>query len=777
MWNYKQLINSKKLDDQMKNSKSNPRSPWPLLITIVLTVFVLTGYYGASQWLAAPPLPQLFAPVQDFTDVHQLKLWDSSQYAGAPMVSSQQGCLYLNVFDAAMYSFFRPLESYLADVPRIYILFNLLVFSIFVYIFLRRRHFSAALSAFLAPLVWLLPPFFLLFLSDQAFHLPALALLPVNLVVQEKVYREKSPPWFVIGVLVLAITLLRASLPVIYITFWMLTFFFILLTIWSRQNKHFFKQLLINGGLFISCILVALLLSSYLFLQVWDVLQQVQPIQHTASAGLGFVDWLIPHFSQHKVLGDLPTTPVYLGWVLVYLAGAIVVIKPNRYVWALLLMLLISLFFILTRHAPLLLMVVPFLLLGLAAFGLKAIFEQKQSILPQLRRYTVGFVLVLILVWAGLFLFRGSIADMWAAQSHATLEQQNHHFRSLIVDGLRALGFVLLAALALQIFSKQNRFWTVLPLLALLIGLDGYFASLQLITQARRSRYDAFPRTVISSRQERAFPIGKNVHLAGNILGQQSLCLKNYADVLRQTGFHQPDEAWMRNPFLAKYYRTVYRGAEAKEQPLPYQQVHPRRRALDNALLDMLNLKYLVSPLPILDPQFRPVNVDTPYVYENNSMLPKAYFADSIKSVPGFRAFFKNLQAESYPEITAFLTARNLPASLNADSARVDTVLFSKNAIDVTVKTREPALLVLSENFYPDGWRATLNNSALQIYQTNHILQSVLVPANTTGTIRFTFFPKTHEAGLWISITTFISLLIALASDFIRQLWALKRDR
>jgi len=316
-----------------------------------------------------------------------------------------------------------------------------------------------------------------------------------------------------------------------------------------------------------------------------------------------------------------------------------------------------------------------------------------------------------------------------------------------------------------------------MPLLALLIGLDGYFASTQLIDQARHSRFDAFPQTVISSQQERVFPVGKNVFLDGNILGQQSLCLKNYADILHQTGFHQPDEAWMRNPFLAKYYRTVSRGNEMMEQPLPYQQVYPQRRALDNALLSMLNVKHLVSPLPLLDPQFRPVTADTPYVYENNAVFPKAFFVDSVKIVPGLQAFFKQLQAETHPEAIAFLTARNLPATLNADSARVDTVVYSKNAIHVTVKTREPALLVLSENFYADGWRATLNNAALQVYQTNHVLQSVLVPANTTGTIRFEFFPKTLEAGLWISITTFISLLIALASDFIRQLWALKRNR
>ena len=72
--------------------------------------------------------------------------------------------------------------------------------------------------------------------------------------------------------------------------------------------------------------------------------------------------------------------------------------------------------------------------------------------------------------------------------------------------------------------------------------------------------------------------------------------------------------------------------------------------------------------------------------------------------------------------------------------------------------------MVLSEMYYPAGWKAYVDDVETKIYKTNHALRSIVVPAGKHE-IQFIFKPKSYTASLWISGTsmTIVYLVLGLA--------------
>ena len=87
---------------------------------------------------------------------------------------------------------------------------------------------------------------------------------------------------------------------------------------------------------------------------------------------------------------------------------------------------------------------------------------------------------------------------------------------------------------------------------------------------------------------------------------------------------------------------------------------------------------------------------------------------------------------------------------------------YEPNYVDVQVTTDVQTLLVLSEIYYPAGWKAFVNDQELEIHKVNHILRGVVIPAGT-NTIEFKLEPTSYKisrAMMGGSILIVYSLLI-----------------
>ncbi len=190
-------------------------------------------------------------------------------------------------------------------------------------------------------------------------------------------------------------------------------------------------------------------------------------------------------------------------------------------------------------------------------------------------------------------------------------------------------------------------------------------------------------------------------------------------------------------------------------------------------LLGALNIKYINYQQGLQVPGLEPVFSGTSgTVYENQKLLPKAFFVDSL------------VYAGTATEAYNFVDRENVDYSTVAvveTSDRINTVSDSLSSVIVTnytgaeismsIKRSEPGFLVLSEIYYPAGWVATLNGEEIPIYKTNYVLRGMEIPAGNHE-LELTFAPQSYSLGVtlnWVSLAAQIGLALLFGFTFFRK--------
>ena len=221
------------------------------------------------------------------------------------------------------------------------------------------------------------------------------------------------------------------------------------------------------------------------------------------------------------------------------------------------------------------------------------------------------------------------------------------------------------------------------------------------------------------------------------------------------------------NSFLAKYWRLVIRNNELINQPVPVQQISPDRLAFDYSMLDMLNVKYLFTfDTPIFDSRFRPLNAEKPFIYENTQALPRVFFANSTAHLSGRRRIFDFMKMNGFdPRQTAIVESEPPFRTFPADSNHAEVTSYDIHQIKIKAKVTKPTILVLSEIYYPAGWKAYVNGVESKIYKTNYILRSIFLQPGEQD-IEFIYSAQTFFAGVWTTFAVLLVLLSVIISSF-----------
>jgi len=187
-------------------------------------------------------------------------------------------------------------------------------------------------------------------------------------------------------------------------------------------------------------------------------------------------------------------------------------------------------------------------------------------------------------------------------------------------------------------------------------------------------------------------------------------------------------------------------------------------------LYDMLNVTHLIArdgtPLP--EGKFE-LLFDAPgalALYRNAEAMPRAWLVHELIGVDDEAAAFAALQAPDFDPRRQAIVPRlemereGVPVSLApATGEEVVAVLDQgTNTLTLSLKSSSPALLVLSELWYP-GWRATINGDELPIIRTNGALRGVFVPAGE-AVVTFRFVPNSWRTGLLAAMAGWILLLL-----------------
>jgi hypothetical protein len=183
-------------------------------------------------------------------------------------------------------------------------------------------------------------------------------------------------------------------------------------------------------------------------------------------------------------------------------------------------------------------------------------------------------------------------------------------------------------------------------------------------------------------------------------------------------------------------------------------------------ILKILNVKYMVTPQVIQNDRLQPIAQEesrSQYVYLYTDALPRAWFVDDYTIIKDGVERLTMLNSPAFePRTTAILEEKPEDEISAPDSSDARVVDFQPQKLVLQTYSDKSALLVLSEIYYPPGWKAVMDGKVpLKIYKTDHLVRSVVLPPGQ-HTVEFIFRPVSYYTGLTISIISIVVLYLLL---------------
>jgi hypothetical protein len=178
-------------------------------------------------------------------------------------------------------------------------------------------------------------------------------------------------------------------------------------------------------------------------------------------------------------------------------------------------------------------------------------------------------------------------------------------------------------------------------------------------------------------------------------------------------------------------------------------------------ILNMLNVKYVLTEKKINSPLFSPV-INYNGLYKNTAVLPRTWFVNNIDNVTDQKTSLQSVLSQSFdPKKAAVITNYSGPEIPESSTGTALIETLSENEIVITASTSAGGLLILSEIYYKPGWKCKIDGIPTDIFQTNHVLRSIFVPEGTHS-IKFFYDKNSWEITRLISRISFLIILFSL---------------
>ncbi len=193
--------------------------------------------------------------------------------------------------------------------------------------------------------------------------------------------------------------------------------------------------------------------------------------------------------------------------------------------------------------------------------------------------------------------------------------------------------------------------------------------------------------------------------------------------------------------------------------------------ALENQLLDLMGVKYLLSELivPNTDTWAKVYEEDSLRVYKNLEVFPRTFIAAEAVVLPPAEQPLQDADLRR----TVFIEEPPSPANaLNPSSPETANTTISRytaNTVFVDVNLDDRGWLVLTDAYFP-GWKAYLrpfggdenDEQELTIHRADSAFRAVYLPEGGQWTVRFTYSPMSFKLGLYVSFLAAMLCLLLL---------------
>ena len=171
------------------------------------------------------------------------------------------------------------------------------------------------------------------------------------------------------------------------------------------------------------------------------------------------------------------------------------------------------------------------------------------------------------------------------------------------------------------------------------------------------------------------------------------------------------------------------------------------RRALESGILDMLNVKYIMSVADLGGPRPEPVGL------LNEGFLPRAYLVEKARcfdSDDEVLAYMKS--GEFYPASEVLLVGRHEETRESpwaAPPGQLSILEYGPQRLVADVDARGPCYLFVSDVHYP-GWRAFVDDERTEVLRANYAFRAVKIGPGRHQ-VRMEYVPVYFRIGLIFS--------------------------
>ena len=155
-------------------------------------------------------------------------------------------------------------------------------------------------------------------------------------------------------------------------------------------------------------------------------------------------------------------------------------------------------------------------------------------------------------------------------------------------------------------------------------------------------------------------------------------------------------------------------------------------------------------------------------VYQFKNAIPRVFFAEELKVIPELDDQLNTLRQQDFnPLITSIVENEMGDLVFNPDSKAIITN-WSPDKIEIKVNTPTTQFLVISEIYYPGGWKIT-SHPDWEIHAVNTILRGIYIPAGKHHIV-MEFVPDDIRYGTLLTwASTAILIIFIMAGMIIKR--------
>lgn len=119
-------------------------------------------------------------------------------------------------------------------------------------------------------------------------------------------------------------------------------------------------------------------------------------------------------------------------------------------------------------------------------------------------------------------------------------------------------------------------------------------------------------------------------------------------------------------------------------------------------------------------------------LFKNNQAMPRASLFYNVETIKNNKDIIKRFYSADFDFRKIVILEESIEHALEEGTGSAKMVLYTPNKITIEAETTQPAILFLSDNFYP-GWKATVNGKKTKIYRADYTFRAIEVPAGKSN--------------------------------------------